>query len=183
MKTKQKNTRDHFDAKSASPEDFEEQEALFRQKFPLSGSLKTPPSYFDTLPSRIQDRIAMNDKRPVFTWISNTYRTTRPVLIPVSLVAAILIVTSILLPIQKKENAVATTDTTSSTGVYEYDASYAHEVIAFEEADVAEEIENSEYDLGTTLGQTSGNDTTLSQSEIIDYLNQNEIEPELLAEL
>lgn len=104
-------------------------------------------------------------------------------MIPLAIVAAMLIAVFLFLPGKKSEQQATNTDTLPPASIYDYDESYAREAIALEDASLSDAVENTDDDLGYILSMSAANDTTLSETDIIDYLNDQEIDPELLAEL
>jgi hypothetical protein len=161
----------------------DEDEELFKKKFPKREGLKVPDGYFDSLSQRVQDRVAASDKKSPAKWFSLGQQSVKTLLIPVTITAVVLIAFIILLPNKKIEQQAIKTDTTPSASTFDYDASYAQEAIAIEDFDLRNEVANSKKDLGLVMSRVAENDTTISDSDIIEYLSEQEIDLELLAEL
>lgn len=160
-----------------------EREELFRKKFPPAKGFRVPEGYFDSLSANIRRSIESTEHKPrhaLFTDITNMLRRAW---IPVSLLAALFIAFIVFFPGRKSGQQTVTESSVASAGLSSYDESYAGEAIAIEAADLSDEIENSNADPGLMLSKLSQNDTTLSKTDIINYLNQQDIDPELLAEL
>lgn len=160
-----------------------EEEEIFRRKYPHGEGFKAPDRYFDSLMERLREQIADQKETGTHRWYSLNRRSLKPVFIPIGIVAALLIAVFLFLPGKKPVQQATNTDTLQPSGIYEYDESYAREAIAIEDASLLEEVENSKDDFGYILSISAANDTTLSEADIIDYLNDQEVDPELLAEL
>ncbi len=162
---------------------FLHEEEIFRRKYPHSEGFKAPEGYFDSLSEQLREQIANSENKPVQRWYNLRRQTLRPVMIPMAIVAAVLIAVFLFRPGKKSEQQVLNTDTLQPASIYDYDESYAREAIAFEDVSLSDVVENTGDDLGYILSMSAANDTTLSETDIIDYLNDQEIDPELLAEL
>jgi len=149
-----------------------------------SGSepFRVPAGYFDELPGRVQDRILTerNGKRPV-TWLTRLLRT-RKIWIPVLAAACILIALFISLPVNKSTRPMAVTSDSLNLKAA-YDASYAGENISADYAEIDKVLSDSWFDAKTNISFIRTNDTELSNDSIIDYLQDQEMDPELLAQL
>lgn len=160
-----------------------DEEDNFKRKYPHGEGFKVPEGYFDSLSERLREQITNAEAKPAQQRYSLGYQALRPVIIPLAIVAAVLIAAFFFLPGKKAEQQAINNDSLQPASIYDYDESYAREAIAFEEATLSEEVENSDDDLGLVLSLSAATDTTLSETDIIDYLDQIEIDPELLAEL
>jgi|WetSurMetagenome_2_1015567.scaffolds.fasta_scaffold28954_3 hypothetical protein len=165
---------------SAKPE---EEEKLFRTKYPPAQNLKVPSGYFEKLPYVMQDRIAAEDQKPLSTWFNRASQRYQSLVMPVSIAALLIISLIVFLPGRKSQTQSALNSIDSSAYSLGYDESYAHEAIAIESVDLNNEIDSLEDDLGEALSRPAMNDSSLSDDDIIEYLNQQDIDPELLAEL
>ncbi|HPT14140.1 MAG TPA: hypothetical protein PK796_05075 [Bacteroidales bacterium] len=160
-----------------------EEEEKFRTKYPHGEGFKAPDGYFDSLSERLREQIANSENELAQRWYTLNRQTLKPVMIPLAIVAAMLIAVFLFLPEKKSDQQATNTDTLPPASIYDYDESYAREAIALEDASLSDAVENTDDDLGYILSMSAANDTTLSETDIIDYLNDQEIDPELLAEL
>lgn len=161
----------------------DEEEDIFKRKYPHGDGYKTPDGYFDLLSERLREQIAKSENKPAQRWYSLGHQALKPVMIPLALLAAVLIAIFLFLPGKKSEQQALNNDTLQPASIYDYDESYAREAIAFEDASLSDAVENTGDDLGYILSISAANDTTLCETDIIEYLNDQEIDPELLAEL
>jgi hypothetical protein len=150
---------------------------------PESEVFKVPEGYFDSLPSRIRDGISaqtQHDLRPSFF---RGLMATRKVWIPALAVAIAFIAIYLLVPGQQnaKESLAEINDTLNFRE--NYDASYAGEVNFDEYAAIYQMIEDKdiEDDLPASFITTSNDG--ISNDDICDYLQEQDLDTEVLVEL
>lgn len=161
----------------------EDEEKRFREKFPPARNFKVASGYFEKLSLLLDDRIASEDRKPELSWAASALKKHSRIWIPVSAVTLVIIGLIIFLPVINTPRQVANAPADSSYNLLDLDESYAHEAVVYEDASLNLELDSSDKDIGLSLSQPSDNDTTLTDADIIDYLSQQDIDPDLLAEL
>lgn len=161
----------------------EDEEKQFRNKYPPAQNFRVPSGYFEKLSLLLDERIASDERKPVISWAASALKKHSRIWIPLSAAAVVIIGLIIFLPVNNTQRQVANIPADSSCNILDLDESYAHEAVVYEDAKLNLELEDSDQDVGLSLSQPSDSDTTLTDSDIIDYLSQQEIDPDLLAEL
>jgi hypothetical protein len=136
--------------------------------------LQVPDGYFDSLSSRISDRI--NKKSP--TAIGSLIITLKKkvVLIPITAIASVILALFILFPSGQKVPAIAGNELSEIS--LAYDASYAEEAYFSESCQIETELKELALS-GTASNIVQPGEVTTT--EIIEYLGNQEIDPEILS--
>lgn len=137
----------------------------------------TPDGYFDSLGSRIADRIA---NRKSASFLSVTFPSVSKPLVWVPTLAAVIVVVALVFVLPEKK-AVEIPEVDEWTEIrMAFDASYAEEVLLSESHSVDREIENIDLSYIQSATYTGKNEPT--RDEISEYLKDQEIEPDILNE-
>jgi hypothetical protein len=159
----------------------EEEELHLRSKIGTAEPFKVPDYYFDSLTSRIQDRISANEKRRLgfSDLLPGIYR--KRIWIP-SLAGILLLFVVIVMNTDRTatQNQLSKTDSviirrSDINNSYAIEAQYIEAAKTFEQIDVLPVNEVSMENLNLSDG--------IKNEDIIKYLNDQEIDPTLLADL
>jgi len=136
--------------------------------------LQTPDGYYDNLSSRIADRIHM--KKPSAFEALIAILKKRVVFIPATALLVLVISLYIVFPSGKTVTAIAENELSQIS--LAYDASYAEEAYFSESCLIENELKGSGLALNTSNIVQPEEATT---TEIIEYLGNQELDPELLS--
>lgn len=142
---------------------------------------QVPEAYFEDLPGRIQERISGQELEKIQRSSYLTRTLIRKLAVPV-LAALLITALYLFIPWQK-----TTTDTTSSlhdtlTLKADYDISYANDATISDFKVIEEYLDNPvNQEVSLNLGSTQLED--ISEDVIIEYLNEQEIDPDLFSQL
>ncbi|NVO20350.1 MAG: hypothetical protein HXX13_11650 [Bacteroidetes bacterium] len=144
---------------------------------------KVPETYFDQLPGRIHDRIGKESMPGILSLLKKMPYLKPRIVFP--LAAAIIIIGGILifLPRTKDSNRDLVMKQDSSVNMEEYDESYATEA-QFEEFSYAyQTLQDSDLTNEVISGFISQNENSVSEQDIAEYLKDQDIDSDVLAEL
>jgi len=173
-----KRNNKHID--SLDPEEILER---FSSGLEESKAFKVPEGYFDTLPSRIQDEIsAQAQKKLHFPRLWGLF-TTRRAWIPLLAVTTMLVAIFLFIPGRKNsQNTLAEIHDTLNLKVA-YDASYAGDANFEEYVKVNDLLEKPGVKNPDSVSLFKTSYTGISDDDIIDYLKDQELDSEVLAQL
>ena len=166
------------------PENFQpgEMDPPLPARRPGEESFRVPEGYFHDLPGRIQDKIiSARNEEGAFAWFLKLVLA-RKVWIPALVTACLLIALFIFLPGQKASQPLAASADTLGLKAA-YDASYAGETYNAEFAEIDKVMSDPTFDTGSSISFIHTSDPEITGESILDYLQDQELDPELLAQL
>jgi len=148
-----------------------------------NGNLKVPEGYFDLLPGRIHAAIRNdqdNSERKSKTQsLDFNYKFWIPLLAAASLVIALIVYS----PFGEQKNNYKSMVNDTLNKANTYDASYASDLLADDLSTSEQLLESMPDDAEINFGYTPVEGDTLVEEAILDYLKNQELDTELLAQL
>lgn len=138
---------------------------------------KVPEGYFENLSPRIVDSISKQGKPSFLKTIVQSF--SKPMVWAPSLATVIVAVILIFVFPVKKNTPIPVADEWTQINMA-YDASYAEEVLLAESSTIDKYIENKDISNNASITFTLADEPTAE--EIKAYLNDHEIEPEIMNE-
>jgi hypothetical protein len=142
-----------------------------------------PAGYFDELPGRILDKIAVDKRRPAGSWKGASIFVFRNAWISYLAAATIIIALILIIPWQRSSNKVLTEIHDTLNLNTDYDASYANDAALADYKVIEEYLGNPSNSNYKTLNFNIMDLEEIPDEAIIEYLNEQELDTELLAEL
>jgi len=150
---------------------------LFKSMKQEAQGIKVPEGYFDTLSSRIVDRINNRENRSYFKLTSSLFR--KPLVwAPVFATVMVVVVLIFVIPAKKVTTIQAFDEQTEINMAY--DASYAEEVLLTESKSIDKEIEKTHINYIESAYVYGVKEPT--DEEITKYLQEQEIDADILNE-
>jgi len=145
-------------------------------------AFKVPEGYFDALPSRIRDEISAGDyESHGHVWMKKQFASYW-VWIPVLSVSLVLLAIFTWMPDKSKHETIAEIEDTLYLD-QALDASYAGEVMFQEYTAVYEMLENPVLQNQEAVSFIGTGDDGITDEEIIEYLNNQELDTEVLSQI
>lgn len=146
---------------------------------------KVPVNYFEELPGRIEQTIRKEETGPQLNNAGSS--TTRRIIIyriaPLLAAASVIIALFFLFPVSKTSNVASNNTNDSLNLTASYDASYATEAIQDEYVLMNEMLDDPDAQLNVETSSDFYESNEISDEDITDYLMDQDIDTDLLAEL
>jgi hypothetical protein len=144
---------------------------------------KVPDGYFESLPARIQDEIAAKAGRNLrSSWLQGLLLV-RKAWIPVLSVAIVSLVLLILLPGQNHSDQASADTQDTLNSIEAYDASYAGDAINEEYLKIYQTVEDPNLENVLPVSFVSSSNDGITADDIVEYLQEQELDSEVLAQL
>lgn len=146
-------------------------------------AFKVSDAYFDELPSRIRDSItASNGKSVEYKWFPAALAS-KLVLIPALSIVILLVAIYFSIP-SDKSSGISQIEVTDTSGVsLASDASYMQDVVTDEYTTIYKLMESAESISSNSVSFSSVSSDEISDDDIINYLEEQDLDTDVLAEL